>query len=1139
MNNFWQTLISPHHYIPHGHCYLWQTPLVGLHITSDFAIALSYYLIPLMLVYFIRQREDVPFKGLFVLFGAFIITCGTTHLMAIWTLWHPAYWLSGIVKAITAMVSLYTALELFPIIPQALALPSPSQLQQLNQNLERQIRDRQAAETQVRQLNQNLEEQVEKRTQNLKEVNEKLEREIEERQNLMQKLSSSETYIRSILEAITDIILVLDEQCRVVEIPPTRPLLAAAGEKESLIDRTIKHILNRDRVDEYRQQVQDVLATQNPAIADYHLSKNGEEQWFSASIAPISQGRVIWIARDISPRKQMEYALRQSEARNRGIVSAIPDLMMRIDRNGYYLDYIPAKYGPELLCSDRAGKHISEVLPAEMIPLQMHAIAKALATRELQVYEQNIYIGDRRYDEEVRVAPSGEGEVLVIVRDISEQKQAEIALFEQMRLAALDAEIGMALTKNQDLQDTLECCTLGLARNLSTALVCIWTLEENELKRQAIAGEPAIIAEGDRLLEEKLNCDLVLRQQQPYICNTLTEDGEICCPDWACQYQLQAIAVYPLLVEEKAIGILLLCDRLDFSDTILHALTSVANGIALGINRHFANIALEQAKEAAETANLAKSQFLSNMSHELRTPLNAILGFSQILHQDETLLDKPREFIDIIERSGEHLLSLIDDILSMSKIEAGQVTLEELTFSLDLLLDNLYSMFQLQTQSRGIRLSFKRSPDLPPLLIGDEGKLRQVLINLLGNAIKFTERGSIILSVTSYQAGLKPEPASGCKQLCPEGSPVTSYRVTGKTSATLGATPTTNKTISNTTIYFKVRDTGMGISPEELPGIFAAFVQSESGRKSAQGTGLGLALTRKFVELMGGEITVSSRGYIFSSNDRSLKLLDRVDSQTIGTIFSFAIPFKVAEPASQTPSLKPIALAPGQPLYRILIADDLRPNRLLLRSLLAPLGFEITEARDGEEAIVLWKQWQPHLILMDMIMPAIDGEEATRQIRLKEKVESKKNPTLIIALTASAFDLDREQMLVAGCNDFLSKPFQAKILLEKIGKLLSVRYVYDASALEITPSLSKSPDDRDMLLALLATMPLLWLEKFYRVASVADEEGMRQQIATIPEEKADLTRSLSRLLDDFRTDLIFESIQTILGESLTNPSDLQ
>lgn len=330
----------------------------------------------------------------------------------------------------------------------------------------------------------------------------------------------------------------------------------------------------------------------------------------------------------------------------------------------------------------------------------------------------------------------------------------------------------------------------------------------------------------------------------------------------------------------------------------------------------------ERTKEAQE-ANQAKSQFLSNMSHELRTPLNVILGFSQLMVRTKSLDPTQKSYLQTINRSGEHLLGLINNVLDLAKIEAGKITLNEAEVDLNGVLDWLQPMFQFKAQSKGIKFLIERGHSLPDRIQTDEGKLRQILVNLVGNAIKFTETGSVTLRVSIAQPN---------------------------------------------TLKFEVEDTGVGIAPTELGQLFQPFVQSESGRSAPEGTGLGLAIAQQFVQLMGGELTAQSQ-------------------VGVGTIFRFAIqvPFIQAQPTLHSALQQVIGLAPGQPTYRILIVDDLAENRQILMALLKPLGFEVQEASNGKAAILIAQAWMPHLIWMDLRMPGIDGYEATKQIKATTK----------------------------------------------------------------------------------------------------------------------------------------------------------
>ncbi len=404
---------------------------------------------------------------------------------------------------------------------------------------------------------------------------------------------------------------------------------------------------------------------------------------------------------------------------------------------------------------------------------------------------------------------------------------------------------------------------------------------------------------------------------------------------------------------------------------------------------------LIQAKEAAECANRAKSEFLSKMSHELRTPLNAILGFTQVLARDNTLKPAQQKQLGIIKRSGEHLLSLINDVLEMSKIEAGRTTLNENRFDLYRLLSSLQEMLHLKAHSKGLQLTFNYSPDTPRYVRTDESKLRQILINLIGNAIKFTSSGAVTLRVGRSHK-----------------SDVTSHK--GESAP------------GSLFLHFEVEDTGPGIAADELDTLFEPFVQTKTGKMSQEGTGLGLPITRQFVQLLGGNITVSS-------------------TLGEGTIFKFDVKVTLAPAAeiqTATSTRQAIALAPNQRTYRILVVDDRGESRQLLLHLLSRLGFEVREAENGQQAVALWDSWQPHLILMDMRMPVMDGYEATKQIKSHLKGQA----TVIIALTASAFEEDRTMILSAGCDDFVRKPFQEEVLLEKIATHLGVRYVYEESS---------------------------------------------------------------------------------------------
>jgi PAS domain S-box-containing protein len=483
--------------------------------------------------------------------------------------------------------------------------------------------------------------------------------------------------------------------------------------------------------------------------------------------------------------------------------------------------------------------------------------------------------------------------------------------------------------------------------------------------------------------------------------------------------------------------------------------------------RKQAEAAMQEAKEAAEAANRAKSTFLANMSHELRSPLNVILGFCQLLTRSQSLNPEQQENITIMTRSGEHLLTLINNVLDLSKIEAGRTTLHEINFDLYGLLDDLDDMFQAKADDKNLQLVFDCTGDVPQYIRTDQVKLRQVLINLINNALKFTQTGRVSVRV-------RGEPESRRK---------------------------TNHTL-HSTITFEVEDTGAGIASDELENIFEAFVQTQIGIESQEGTGLGLSIARKFVQLMGGEISITS-----------------VVGQ--GTIFNFDIKItkvNATDIEDKQPTRRVVALEPNQPRYRILIVDDKWNNRQLLLRLLNPLGFELKEASNGKEAIEVWETFEPHLIWMDMRMPVLDGYEATKQI----KTQLKGQATAIIALTASTLEEQRAVILSAGCDDFVRKPFREQVIFDKIAQYLGVRYIYE----ELSPPHAAVVKHDSSLQASLANMPSEWVKELYEAANLIDNEQILQLLEQIPTVDAFFRQTISDWIYNFRCDKIIDLIET-------------
>ncbi len=485
----------------------------------------------------------------------------------------------------------------------------------------------------------------------------------------------------------------------------------------------------------------------------------------------------------------------------------------------------------------------------------------------------------------------------------------------------------------------------------------------------------------------------------------------------------------------------------------------------------------KRAEAAAQAANQAKSIFLANMSHELRTPLNAILGFSQLMNRSLSLSSQHQEYLSIISRNGEYLLTLINQVLDLSKIEAGRTTLNETNFDFHRLLNDIENMFQLSADNKGLQLLIERTPDVPQYLRTDETKLRQVLINLLSNAIKFTSVGGVFVRIKAEHL--------------------------------------------NSQISFEIEDTGDGIATDELEKLFEAFVQTKTGEQSQQGTGLGLTIARSFVQLMGGEMTVTSQ-------------------VGCGTLFKFDIktnPVEAIDRQQTHPTRRAIAIAPNQPRYRILLVDDRWDNRQLLVQLLSPFGFKLAEAANGVEAISMWKQYSPHLIFMDMRMPVMDGYEATKQIKAKASLSSplfnpggeeiENQPTAIIAVTASSFEEEKAVVLACGCDDFIRKPFREETILDILHKHIGVQFVFE----DINPMPDSNENEVNMLtITALNALPYNLLVNLQQAISNLDLEQIQTVIGQIQEIDRPLGRAIEADVKKFKYEQLLNLISPLKDE---------
>ncbi|MBW4520971.1 MAG: PAS domain S-box protein [Scytolyngbya sp. HA4215-MV1] len=941
---------------------------------------------------------------------------------------------------------------------------------------------------------------------------------ISDRKRLEEELRQREQEFRALIENAPDIIVRFDRDSRYLYINP-RVEKELGIPPAAFIGKTIREMGFPETLTALWQNTLDrAFQTAEAQSFEFEMTYREQITYHSARVVPEfddagTVASVLVISRDMTDRKQLEEDLQQSRQFLNSIIDSIPMPLFAKDINNDFRYVLINKNSELVLGFSREGAigrsdyELVDPKQAEFYRQQDQIAVEHGAL--LEIPEQAIQVGDSTILTRILKLPLFDPQgnpthLLCICEDITERKQREEAL-----------RLIVEGTASKTGDDFFHTCVRYLAEVLQVhcAFVTEWADEAHSRVRTLAFWMGGDFCQNIEFSFQGTPCENVIKGKKIYF---YPSDVPALFPGdpYIAVLKAESYMGIPLLDSDgEMLGYLAVTDTKPMSpdpgrEMILKIFAARAGA---ELERNQAETALMLAKNAAESANRSKSIFLANMSHELRTPLNAILGFAQLMERDPVLTARQRTSLATINRSGEHLLDLINDVLEMSKIEAGRIVLHPAPFDLHLLLNTLREMFQIRAEAKQLSLQFELAADLPQWIWTDEGKLRQVLTNLLSNAVKFTQQGRVTLRVGVRAEGKARSQELGARS---QESGVRSQAIesTQTSNLDLQSSETATPCSSSLHLYFEVEDTGRGIAPKEMDQLFQPFVQTSSGTHTREGTGLGLTISRQFVRLMGGDIWVTS-------------------GVGQGSTFGCEVMVRVADPAEVVPPQlrrRVIHLAPEQPIYRVLIVDDRPENRDLIAQLLDAVGFATRTANDGAAAIAYWQTWHPHLIWMDMRMPVMDGYEATRQIRRQQAAgEGTKPEPKIIALTASAFEEQRANILTAGCDDLVAKPFKEHEIFEKMAEHLGVQYLYAEPAEgEKTQIPGNLPAVSCMLApSSLQIMPIEWIADLHQAALAVDADRLLELIQQIPMDDRALAEGLQDLVHRFCFDEILELTQ--------------
>ena len=816
--------------------------------------------------------------------------------------------------------------------------------------------------------------------------------------------------------------------------------------------------------------------------------------------------RLVGTLKNISDRKLAEAALRSSEERFRQLAENIHEVFwMSALENASILYVSPAYEQIWGRSCESLYEHPKNWLEA-IHPIDRSRIITALEKRQQGDYDEEYRIvrpdGQIRWIRD-RGFPIQDEQGIVyrlagIAEDITTRKQAEADLSRQNRQRQLFAEITLKIRQSLQLEAILQTTVNEVRQILQVDRVIFYQLNPDD--SGSVVTE-SVVSEWDSILGEVI-IDPCFAQFYVHqykqgrirsIENLAAADVQPCYVKMLESFDVKANLVVPILQRHNLWGLLIAhqCSAprqwQSFEIELLRQLADQV-GIALSQSQLLEretkatqqlaqqNLNLEQARREAEAANRAKSEFLANMSHELRTPLNGILGYAQVLKREAFLSAKQQQGLEIIQRCGEHLLTLLNDILDLSKIEARKMELLISDFEFPQFLQNLMEMVQIRAEQKQIFFNYQAFSELPSYVSGDERRLRQVLINLLGNAVKFTEVGGVTFKVgyanVLHEANIAEDSRSN-----------EANQLQGK-------------------IRFIVEDTGIGIASEQLESVFLPFHQSGQPHYQVEGTGLGLAISKRLVKMMGSSLNVTSN-------------LGK------GSVFWLDLDLPEVSVSSEKNLVNQKKIIGFQGRQRqILIADDQAANRSIFMSLLTALGFAVFEANDAQSCLEQALKLKPDLILVD------PGLEVSLQIRQVDELKQ----VIILATSAKVFDYNQQKCSLDGFNGFLPQPIRAETLFEQLQIHLELKWVYQElnQTFDYLPvNSSNSIDDS------LVAPPQSALAVLYELAKMGDIKGICEQaneIRQLDEQFAPFAQQLLQLADGFQEKQILEFVKRYVGE---------